>query len=307
MNPPEAPGGAHGLYDLLKILELEPLERNLYRGLNRDIGTGRIFGGQVLAQALVAAQSTVDTPDRMVHSLHGYFILPGDLEAPVVYQVERLRDGRSYATRRVTAIQNGEAILNMSASFHSHEDGVGHQIDMKDTPPPESLARDIDLIRDRAGEIPARVRKVLVQDRPMDHRPVEPEEHFDPKRRKPTQRYWIKTVAPIGNDPRLHQAVLTYASDYGLLGAALRPHGVGFRNPNVMIASLDHALWFHRPFRVDEWLLYVVESPSSGGGRGFSRGTFFTREGALVASVAQEGVVRVPIGESGGIEVDTGS
>jgi len=304
MTLPDAAPPGSGLRELLKLLELEPLERNLYRGQNRDVGTGRVFGGQVLAQALVAARNTVPDTDREAHSLHGYFILAGDLRAPVVYQANRLRDGRSYSTRGVTAIQHGEAILDMAASFHVREDGVEHQIDMKETPPPEDLPSDIDLLRDRAGEIPPGIRDVLVQDRPLDRRPVDPEEHFNPERRAPKQRYWIKTVERIGDEPLLHQAILTYASDYGLLGAALRPHGVGARNPNIMIASLDHALWFHRPFRVDEWLLYVVESPVSGRGRGFSRGTFFTRDGQLVASVAQEGVIRVPAGESGGIQVD---
>ncbi|MEX2471791.1 MAG: acyl-CoA thioesterase II [Gemmatimonadota bacterium] len=277
---------------LIELLDLEVIEHNIYRGTNRDIGTGRIFGGQVLAQALVAARRTVEG-DRPCHSMHGYFILEGDLSAPVVYFVDRLRDGRSYCTRRVTAIQHGEAIFNMSCSFHRPETGLEHQMAMRDTVGPESLRDELDVLREHAEQIPQRVRGVLTQDRVLDIRPVEAEDPFQPERRAPRQRYWMRTVNGLPDDPLLHQAILAYASDYGLLGAALRPHGVTFRDPEVMVASLDHAIWFHRPFRFDDWLLYVVESPSSGAGRGFSRGTFFTRDGTLVASVAQEGVLRV--------------
>lgn len=276
----------------LELLDLEVIEHNIYRGGNRDIGTGRIFGGQVLAQALVAARRTVEE-DRPAHSMHGYFILEGDLGAPVVYFVDRLRDGKSYCTRRVTAIQHGEAIFNMSSSFHRREPGLEHQMSMRPTTGPEGLRNELDIIRERADEIPRRVRDVVTQDRVLDIRPVEPDDPFQPERGAPTQRYWMKTVSGLPDEPLIHQAVLAYASDYGLLGAALRPHGITFRDPGVMVASLDHAIWFHRPFRFDEWLLYVVESPSSGSGRAFSRGTFFTREGVLVASVAQEGVLRV--------------
>ena len=277
---------------LIELLDLEVIEHNIYRGTNRDIGTGRIFGGQVLAQALVASRRTVEG-DRPCHSMHGYFILEGDLAAPVVYFVDRLRDGRSYCTRRVTAIQHGEAIFNMSCSFHRPETGLEHQMSMRDTVGPESLRDELDVLREHAEQIPKRVRGVLTQDRVLDIRPVEAEDPFQPERRAPRQRYWMRTVNDLPDDPLLHQAILAYASDYGLLGAALRPHGVTFRDPEVMVASLDHAIWFHRPFRFDDWLLYVVESPSSGAGRGFSRGTFFTRDGTLVASVAQEGVLRV--------------
>jgi acyl-CoA thioesterase II len=276
----------------LQLLDLEAIEHNIYRGKNRDIGTGRIFGGQVLAQSLVASRRTIDD-DRSAHSMHGYFILEGDLAAPVVYFVDRLRDGRSYCTRRVTAIQHGEAIFNMSSSFHRAETGLEHQMGMRDTKGPEGLRNELEVLRERAEEIPPGKRDVLTQDRVLDIRPVEAQDPFQPERGAPSQRYWIKTVTALPDDPLIHQAVLAYASDYGLLGAALRPHGVTFRDPSIMVASLDHAIWFHRPFRIDEWLLYVVESPWSGGGRGFSRGTFFTREGVLVASVAQEGVVRV--------------
>lgn len=278
--------------DLVRLLDLEPIEHNIYRGRNRDIGTGRIYGGQVLAQSLVAARRTVDE-DRPAHSLHGYFILPGDLEVPVVYFVERLRDGRSYTTRRVTAIQHGQAIFNLSASFHAPEEGPSHQAEMPEVPPPEELESELERIRARADELPDDLRSVLTQDRPLDFRPVEARDPFDPGPAEPRRRTWIRAIGEIGDRARLHQAVLAYASDYGLLGAALQPHGVTFRNPDVMVASLDHSIWFHRPVRVDEWLLYDVDSPATWGGRGFARGAFFTREGDLVASVAQEGVVRI--------------
>lgn len=290
---------AYTVEDLIDLLDLEPIERNIYRGRNRDIGSGRIFGGQVLAQSLVAAQRTIDEEDRSVHSMHGYFILAGDLRIPVVYFVDRLRDGRSFTTRRVTGIQHGNAIFNMSASFHRREEGISHQTPVPDVPPPEGLRSELDLIRERADRIPEKLRAVLTQDRPLDFRPVDPYDPFDPEPRPAVRQTWVRTVGSIGDDPLHHQAVLAYASDYGLLGAALLPHGRTFREPDVMAASLDHAIWFHRSFRVDEWLLYVTESPVACGARAFSRGSFFTRDGVLVASVAQEGVLRVG-GKPGG-------
>lgn len=278
--------------ELLDLLELEPIEYNIYRGQNRDIGTGRVYGGQALAQSLVAARHTV-ADAWPAHSLHGYFILEGDLSVPVVYFVDRLRDGRSYATRRVTGIQHGNAIFNMSASFHRPEEGVSHQMDMPDVPPPDAFRPELEELRERAELIPEEVRGLITQERPLDIRAVDAADPFDPEPGKPRQMYWIRTVDALNDDPLHHQAILAYASDFGLLSAALRPHGLSVRGPEVMVASLDHALWFHRPFRMDRWLLYVVDSPASGGGRGFSRGTFFTQEGNLVASVAQEGVVRM--------------
>ena len=278
--------------DLVRLFDLDPLERNIYRGQNRDIGSGRIFGGQVLAQALVAARRTVETEDRTAHSLHGYFILAGDLEIPVVYFVDRLRDGRSFTTRRVTAIQHGRAIFNMSASFHKTEDGISHQEAMPDVPPPEALEPEIDIIRRSAARIPEPLRTLLTQDRPLDRRPVAPLDPFKPQPGPPIRRAWIRTVGGLGDDPLDHQAVLAYASDYGLLRAALVPHGRTFHDRDLMGASLDHAIWFHRPFRIDDWLLYETESTMASGARAFTRGMFFTREGELVASVAQEGVIR---------------
>ena len=282
----------YAIDDLLALLELEPIEHNIYRGRNRDIGTGRLFGGQVLAQALVAARRTVEE-ERPAHSLHGYFILPGDLEIPVVYFVDRLRDGRSYTTRRVTAIQHGRAIFNMAASFHRPEEGPSHQRSAPEAPPPESLRSELDILRDEADRIPESLRPVVTQERPLDIRPVDPEDPFEPAPGEPERRMWLRSVGSIDDDPLHHQAVLAYASDYGLLGTALRPHGRSFRQRDVMAATLDHAVWFHRPFRADDWLLYVMESPVTGDARGFARGTFFGRDGRLVASVAQEGVIRV--------------
>ena len=279
------------LRELLDLLDLEPLEVNIYRGRNRDIGTGRVFGGQVLAQALVAARRTVDEP-REAHSLHGYFILPGDLTAPIVYFVDRLRDGSSFSTRQVTAIQHGRAIFNLSASFQIAEAGYEHQAAMPNVPAPESLVNELDLIRGMADRIPESLRRVITQDRPIDFRPVAPIDPFHPEKREPIRHLWLRAVDRLPDDPLIHQAVLAYASDYGLLGTALLPHGVAPRSPAIQLATLDHAFWAHRPFRADEWLLYSMDSPAAAGARGFTRGSFFTREGVLVASVAQEGLMR---------------
>lgn len=282
----------YNVADLLNLLDLEPLEFNIYRGRNRDIGSGRVFGGQVLSQALVAAQRTV-SEERVAHSLHGYFILPGDLGVPIVYFVDRLRDGKSFTTRRVTAIQNGRAIFNMSVSFHVHEAGLEHQIEMPSVPPPESLRSELDIIRERAPEeLPAELRRVLTQDRPIDFRLVENVDPFNPGKQPPVRHIWLRANGPMPDETLAHEAVLAYASDYGLLGAALQPHGRSYRRPDIQVASLDHSLWFHRPCRVDDWLLYAIDSPVTSGGLGFARGSIFKRDGTLVASVAQEGLMR---------------
>jgi acyl-CoA thioesterase-2 len=278
------------LHVLLELLDLESLEVNIYRGRNRDLGTGRVYGGQVFAQALVAARRTVDDQGREAHSAHGYFILPGDLSAPIVYFVDRLRDGRSFTTRRVTAIQHGQAIFNLSASFHVHETGPEHQSSMPDVPDPETLTPELDLIRERAASIPEPLRSVLTQDRPIDVRPVEPRPD---EIRMPLRRAWFRAAGPLPDDLSSHQAVLAYASDYGLLVTALQPHGIKYRAPGLQLASLDHSLWMHRPFRADEWLLYSTDSPVTSGARGFVRGTIHSRSGELVASVAQEGLIRL--------------
>jgi acyl-CoA thioesterase-2 len=282
---------AFPLTDLLDLLDLEPLEVNIYRGRNRDIGTGRVFGGQVLSQALVAARRTVDEP-REAHSVHGYFILPGDLAAPIVYFVDRLRDGASFSTRQVTAIQHGRAIFSLSASFQIAERGYEHQSPMPNVPPPEELVNELELIRGMADRIPEAMRKVITQDRPIDFRPVSPIDPFKPEKREPVRHLWLRAIDRLPDDTLIHQAVLAYASDYGLLGTALLPHGVAPRSPALQIATLDHAFWAHRPFRADEWLLYTMDSPVAAGARGFTRGTFYTRDGQLIASVAQEGLIR---------------
>jgi acyl-CoA thioesterase II len=281
------------LKELLDLIDLEPIERNIYRGRNRDIGTGRVFGGQVLAQALVAARRTVEDENRDAHSLHAYFILPGDLNVPIVYFVDLLRDGGSFTTRRVTAIQHGRAIFNLSASFHTPEPGIEHQAEAPSVPPPEAITPELERIRAAAERIPEGVRGILTQDRPLDFRPIDAPDLLDPEPAPPLRRTWFKTTGALPDSTVVHQAALAYASDYGLLATVLQPHGLGIRTPGLQVASLDHAMWFHRPFRADEWLLYEVDSPAAAGARGFARGRIFTQSGVLVASSAQEGLTRV--------------
>lgn len=278
---------------LLAHLDLELLEVNIFRGASQDIGSGRVYGGQVLAQALVAAGRTVE-PGRIAHSLHSYFILPGDHSAPIVYFVERLRDGKSFTTRRVTAIQHGRAIFEMSASFQVTEPGIEHQTGLPDVPPPEALVSDIERMRAQLDRLPERVRTFYTRERPFDWRTVDPGDPLQPTPRAARRFAWFRAAAPLGSDdPLLHQGVLAYASDYGLLGTAMLPHALTFTTPGLQAATLDHAMWFHRPFRADEWLLYATESPSASGARGFTRASVFTRDGRLVASAVQEGLIRM--------------
>ena len=279
--------------DLLAALDLEELELNIFRGQSHDIGSGRVYGGQVLAQALVAAGRTVEA-GRTAHSLHSYFILPGDHTAPIVYFVERLRDGRSFTTRRVSAIQHGRAIFEMSCSFQGDEPGLEHQRPMPDVPPPESLVPDIERLRAVADRIPERLRPFFTRERPLDWRTVDPGNPFRPEKRAPERFAWLRASSALPTaDPLQHQSVLAYASDYSLLGTAFLPHGLNFHTQGLQAATLDHAIWFHRPFRVDEWLLYATDAPSAAGSRGFARGSVFTRDGRLVASVTQEGLMRL--------------
>lgn len=282
--------------DFLRLLELEPLETNIYRGSNRDVGTGRVFGGQVFAQALVAARKTVPE-GREAHSVHGYFLREGDTKVPIVYFVDRPRDGRSFTSRRVTAIQHGEAIFHLSASFHIAEPGLDHQHAMPQVPAPEECPDELELIRSRADKIPEPLRAILTQERPLEFRLITPRDPFGkPAATTPeaaTRQVWFRLRERIPDAPMLHQAVLAYASDYGFLPTSLMPHGVAFRDPRLIIASLDHTLWLHRPFRADEWLLYVSDSPAAFDARGFVRGQIFTRDGKLAASVAQEGLIRM--------------
>jgi acyl-CoA thioesterase-2 len=284
---------AYTLDDLRRLLDLERIEHNIFRGQSKDIGSGSVFGGQALAQALVAASRTVDDEERSPHSMHGYFILPGDVTAPIVYEVDRIRNGNSFTTRRVVAIQHGRAIFNMSASFHVPEEGANHQSDMPDVPAPEDLPRELDLLREIAHRIPEDRRSFFTEERPIEFRPVDPvSDPFAPEPTAPRRHLWLRARGPLPDDPLVHQSVLAYASDYGLLGTALRPHGLTFATPGLQLASLDHALWFHRPVRADRWLLFAMDSPSASGARGFTRGQIFDNDGTLIASVTQEGLMR---------------
>ena len=279
------------LADLLTLLKLERIEERIFRGESRDLGGARVFGGQVLGQALTAASYTVD--DRQVHSLHAYFLVAGDVNAPIVYEVEMARDGKSFSNRRVVAIQHGQPIFNMTASFQVPEEGLEHSAPMPKVPGPEGLADVRELPPDVLAKVPEKMRRFVTHERPFEFRPVEPFHIIAPPRAAPVRHIWIKTVDPLPDDADLHRNVLAYVSDYQLVATSTLPHGLSFAEGNVQLASLDHAMWFHRPFRVDEWLLYAMESPNASGGRGLARGQFFTRDGRLVASTAQEGVVRV--------------
>jgi acyl-CoA thioesterase-2 len=279
------------LADLIKLLELERIEERIFRGESRDLGGGRVFGGQVLGQALTAASYTVE--GRQVHSLHAYFLVGGDVNAPIVYEVDVARDGKSFSNRRVVAIQHGQPIFNMTASFQVPEQGLEHAAAMPKVPGPEGLADVRELPPDVLDKVPEKMRRFLAHERPFELRAVEPIHVVAPPRVAPVRHIWIKTVDPLPDDADLHRNVLAYVSDYQLVATATLPHGISFAEGHVQMASLDHAMWFHRPFRVDEWLLYAMESPNASGGRGLARGQFFTRDGTLVASTAQEGVVRV--------------
>ncbi|MEL6949632.1 MAG: acyl-CoA thioesterase II [Pseudomonadota bacterium] len=279
------------LADLQHLLTLERIEDNIFRGESRDIGSAQVFGGQVVGQALSAAQQTVD--DRAAHSLHAYFLRRGDMDAPIVYEVDRQRDGRSFSVRRVVAVQHGRPILNMACSFQVPEEGVEHQFDMPDVPDPESLTDSRGLAHEEAEKVPAKMRRFMTEARPFEFRHVERPAFLDNEPRPPHKHVWVKSVDRLPDSPDLHRSMLAYVSDYELLGTSSLPHGLPYGLGRVQMASLDHALWFHRQPRVDEWFLYVLDSPASTGGRGFARGRIYTRDGVLVASTAQEGVIRV--------------
>lgn len=280
------------LEDLIRLLTLECLDTNLFRGESRDIGTNRVFGGQVLGQALAAANNTVD--DRVVHSLHAYFLRKGDHTAPIIYEVDRQRDGRSYSSRRVVAVQHGHPILNLAASFQHPEEGLEHQTPMPEVPPPDKLKDVTEYRRELLERVPeTQLPRYLLQERPFEFRPVQTPQFIDPQPREPRARIWFRTVDRLPDDDDLHRNILAYVSDYYLIGTATRPHGTSVFAKNLQLTSLDHALWFQRPFRVDEWLLYSIESPSASGARGLSTGQIFRQDGKLVAVVAQEGVMRM--------------
>lgn len=289
----EGEGGAKvaALDALRGILDLEPLEHNLFRGVSPKDGWQRVFGGQVLGQALVAAGRTVED-GRRAHSMHAYFLVGGDPRHPIVYEVDRVRDGGSFTTRRVRAIQHGQPIFVMSASFQRDEPGFEHQAPMPDVPGPDALPNASELIERYIDKLPPAMRSYWQRERPIEMRPVDFSRFLTRAKQPAVQQVWFRANGVLPDDDRLHQCILAYASDFTLLDTALIAHGKVLFDPDMQLASLDHALWFHRPFRADDWLLYAQDSPSASGARGFCRGSVFTRDGKLVASVAQEGLMR---------------
>ena len=279
------------LKDLIGLLRLEQIEDNIFRGDSRDIGSPQVFGGQVLGQALSAAQNTVD--GRVAHSLHAYFLRRGDVNSPIIYEVDRARDGGSFSNRRVVAIQHGRPILNLAASFQNPEEGLVHQVAMPDVPGPDGLKDLTEVAKDMLQYIPSVMRRFLTDKRPFEFRHVEPVNFETPEKLPPKKHIWIRAVDTLPDNPVLHQNLLTYVSDYELLGTAMLPHGLSFTRGSVIMASLDHALWFHGEVKMDEWLLYAMDSPNSSGARGLTRGQLFTQDGRLVASTTQEGLMRV--------------
>jgi len=281
---------AEALQDLIELLDLEPIEVNIFRGVQPDEDRQRVFGGQVAGQALVAAARTVDEPGRHVHSLHAYFLRPGDPSVPILYEVDRLRDGRSFTTRRVVAIQHGRPIFNLQASFHSPEPGLDHYMKgPTDVPPAESLPD----FRERMEPHRHLMGQWYDRPRPIDTRYVPPDPAFEPGVKSDGQLVWMRADGVLPDDPVLHACIVTYASDMSLLDTALRPFGMSSFRDNLMMASLDHAMWFHRPFRADEWLLYSQQALSSSSARGLSGGSIYNTRGELVVNVVQEGLIRV--------------
>jgi acyl-CoA thioesterase-2 len=280
------------MQELLSILDLEKLEHNLYRGRSPKANWQRVFGGQVIGQALVAAQRTVE-PDRYIHSLHAYFMRPGDTTVPIVYEVERLRDGGSFTTRRVTAIQHGHAIFSLESSFQVEETGLEHQIPMpRDVLRPEKLRTQRELL-DSATKVPEIFRRFWARERPLEIRPVTLEHYTSREKLPPEQNIWIRTTGPVPDDRAIQTAVLAYLSDMTLLDTSTFPHGRAVFDPDLQVASLDHAMWFHRPHPLHGWLLYSQDTPSASGARGFTRGSLYGEDGTLIASVAQEGLIRL--------------
>ena len=279
--------------ELLSILDLEKIEENIFRGRSPTSGWQRVFGGLVVAQALVASARTVE--GRAPHSLHGYFLLPGDPQAPIVYEVDRLRDGKSFTTRRCNAIQHGRAIFSLSASFQIDEEGLEHAVSMPNVPLPETLPSEAEIVAEYGAIMPEPIRRWFASDRPIETRPVDPSRYVRHDPGEPAQDVWLRTTGPLPDDPAIHRAVLAYLSDMTLLDTALIGHGHYVFDVKLQIASLDHALWFHRPFRADEWLLYTQDSPNASGARGLTRGLLFSRDGRLVATAMQEGLTRPPV------------
>jgi acyl-CoA thioesterase-2 len=279
------------LDNLVALLSLEAIEEDLYRGNSQDLGFRQLFGGQVLGQCVSAASRTVEE-NRHVHSMHGYFLRPGDVSLPVVYQVDRVRDGGTFSTRRVTAIQKGKPIFTCAASFQYDEQGFEHQLSMPDVPGPENFKSETELARLIAPMIPEKMRERATSAKPIEIRPVTLINPFDPKPCDPVKYVWFRADGELPDDPQLHKYLLAYASDFNLLTTSMQPHGVSVFQKFMQVASLDHSLWFHANLRMDDWLLYAMDSPWAGNARGFSRGSIFNRAGQLVASVAQEGLTR---------------
>ena len=277
--------------ELRQLMRLESLEVNLFRGTSRDIGTNRVFGGQVLAQALLAAGRTVE--DRQAHSLHAYFLRAGDHDAPIVYNVDRSRDGRSFSSRRVVAIQHGRPIFTLAASFQVEEEGLEHQFEMPEVIPPEQAEPIALLPQDEFDHMPQNMKRWLDRFGPFEFRPVRGADPHGPVPQPPFKELWFKLHGQLGDDGNLRRALLAYVSDFHLIGTATLPHGLSWVQGNLIMASLDHAMWFHREFTLDDWLLYVCDSPSTSSGRGLARGMIYDRQGRLVASTAQEGVLRL--------------
>lgn len=279
------------LEELLTLLKLEKIEENIYRGQSQNLGFGNVFGGQVLGQALSAASYTVSV-DRPVHSIHAYFMRPGDATQPIVYQVDRIRDGKSFTTRRVVALQKGRAVFSMSASFQVDEPGFEHQDEMPDVTGPENFVSETQHARNWAGNVPIKIREQILCDRPIEIRHVMPMDPFAPVKMPPHRNVWFRAIGPLPDERATHRYMLAYASDFNLMATSLHHHGHTFWEPEMQVASLDHAMWFHRDFRMDDWLLYAMHSPNACKARGLSIGRIFTRDGALVATVAQEGLIR---------------
>ncbi|CNF03442.1 acyl-CoA thioesterase II [Yersinia mollaretii] len=280
------------LEKLLDLLHLEKIEEGIFRGQSEDLGLRQVFGGQVVGQAIYAAKQTVPV-DRIVHSFHSYFLRPGDSSKPIIYDVETLRDGTSFSARRVSAIQNGKPIFYMTASFQSQEEGFEHQNSMPDVPSPDGLMSETEIARKFAHLIPEKVREKFIGNQPIEMRPVKFHNPLQGSVEEPNRYVWFRANGAIPDDLRVHQYLLGYASDFNFLPTALQPHGIGFLEPGVQIATIDHSMWFHRPFRLDDWLLYAVESTSASGARGFVRGQIYNQQGVLVASTVQEGVIRL--------------
>ncbi len=277
---------------LVNLLTLERIEENLFRGASQDLGFPQLFGGQVLGQVISAASQTVDAA-RHVHSLHGYFLRPGDSHQPVVYDVDRVRDGGSFSTRRVSAIQKGQTIFTGIASFQADENGYEHQLAMPDVAGPDELPSEWDLLHKLSPLVPERVMEKLRRPKPIEIRPVTVQDPANPQPIEPVRHLWFRADGALPANPALHKYLLAYASDFSFIGTALQPHGVSSWSKFIQLASLDHAIWFHREVKIDDWLLYSIDSPWAGNARGFARGSIFNRQGQLVASVAQEGLIRV--------------